>query len=87
MSALAEGFREGREQRLAAVPNRKSLSRRLGQSLGSLAGTLAVKTRGLVLPVLGLGSITWGLWTVRPWAGMITMGISFFVLEWRADDE
>lgn len=59
-------------------------SRPWGRSLRARIGKGWDKVRPVVMTVCGLGCITAGMFTVSLLAGLITAGVSFFIVDWVA---
>lgn len=58
--------------------------RPLGKSLRAALGRGWGKVRPVAMTICGLGCVTAGMFTVSTLAGLITAGVSFFVVDWVA---
>lgn len=77
---FSAAYKEKRATRLKAVKNRKPLAVRLGEILAVLITWLSP----YILPVLGLGSLTYAAFLVALPLGLVAVGISCFLLDyWR----
>jgi len=77
---MSAAFKSKRAERLKAVPNKKPLAVKLGEILAVFLTWLSP----YILPVLGLGSLTYAAFLVALPLGLVAVGLSCFILDyWR----